>query len=191
MRVGVNLFERECFHDAIVDATGLPGVLRLAAECRVSKGAVHTALRILEKMGLLHGGGRGKSRRMADSGKGANPAHVLRVGIFLHERMDHKNPAMQSALAQLQHRSRRPATYVFSTQSQSGLPHDTGRVARYVSTREADAWVVVPSLRTAHMVRGPVFPDYGFRRGSGRSADGRDQRQQPAKHALRHAHADG
>lgn len=125
-------------------AAGLPGVLRLAAEFQVSKGAVRTALQMLEKEGMLGRGDVGKGRTLADIGATDSARRVLRVGIFLHERMEDENPWMQSLLFQL-HNELETAGHVsfFSTQCQAGLHHDPARIAHYVAGVRADAWVVV------------------------------------------------
>ena len=127
---------------------GLPGVLRLAALCQVSKGAVRTALRMLEKEGLVQGNGGGKSRRLAESAAGTGGPPPLRVGIFLHEPMVTENPAMQSALYQLQHDLEAAGHVCFFTgQCQSGLHHDPERIAKYIAPIGAEAWVVVAARR--------------------------------------------
>jgi DNA-binding LacI/PurR family transcriptional regulator len=122
----------------------LPGVVRLAAECAVSKGVVRSALQQLEAEGILQDRGRGRSRVVAETLQVKVPRRVLRVGIFLHERMTDENPGMQSTLLRIKHHLEEAGAACFlSGKCQAGLRHQMGRMTGYLAATPADAWVLV------------------------------------------------
>lgn len=122
----------------------LPGVIRLCTELNVSQATMRAAIRRLEAEGLLAAGGQGRSRTVAAAGTAGAGRRALRVGVLLHEQLADENPGMQDALARLQH-DLEQAGHVcfFSTQCQSGLHYDTGRIASHLAGMDAQAWVVV------------------------------------------------
>ena len=122
----------------------LPGVVLLAAECHVSPRVVRTALRQLEKEGLLAARGRGRSRTVAPPGGAAAPQRSLRVGILVYAREDRD----MAYMSKLQHALETAGHAAFFTnKSQIELNFDLRRVMRHVSQTAADAWVVVAGSR--------------------------------------------
>lgn len=148
----------------------LPGVVRLAAECLVSKGAVRAALAILEKEGLLEGRGLRGCRTIGEAGRSGAGRGGVRVGVFLHERLVDENPTQQAMLMQLQH-DLEAAGHVgfFSTKTQAGLHHDPERMAAYLRRTRADAWVAVsPRHELLEWLAAQPFPAIST---GGRNAD--------------------
>jgi hypothetical protein len=122
----------------------LPGVMRLAAECNVSKGVIRTALQQLEAEGFLQDRGVGRSREVAQTLRVGVPQRAMRVGILLNERMADENPGMQSTLLRIKHTLEEAGNVCFlSAKCQAGLHHDLNRIAGYLETAPADAWVLV------------------------------------------------
>ena len=132
----------------------LPGVLRLAAECDVSKDALREALHLLEKEGLVSAG-RAGGRRTVLATRGARPANgaraksrTLRVAILLHTALAEESTNMHQTLRAIQ----RPLeaaghTVVFAAKSQTELRFAPARIARLVAATPADAWVVAAAPR--------------------------------------------
>ena len=122
----------------------LPGVVRLCTELHVSQATMRAAIRRLEAEGLLAAGGQGRSRTVAAAGSAGTGRRALRVGVLLHEQMADENPGMQGMLARLQHEIEQAGhVCFFSTQCQSSLHYDTGRIASHLAGMGAQAWVVV------------------------------------------------
>lgn len=119
----------------------LPGVIRLAAELEVAICTLRSALRLLEKEGIIALSADGRSRRVVRARRAAAPP--LRIGILLWERLVNDNSKVQQFLSELFHALEK-AGYApfFSRQNQSTLRHDVGRIVRYVTKTPADAWIV-------------------------------------------------
>ena len=170
----------------------LPGVVRLAAECLVSKGVVRAALRQLETEGLLASRGQGRSRTVAVPGGAGAPQRSLRVGILLFEREDQHVGYMvelQHALATAGH-----VTF-FADKSQVDLHFEVRRVLRQVSQTPADAWVVSAGSReilqwfAAQPV--PAIALFGRRNGVPIASSGPDKvpaYTEATRQLLRHGH---
>ena len=119
----------------------LPGVVRLAAECGVSKGVVRAALQRLEAEGRLSARGLGRSRSTAAPGGAGAPRRALRVGILLHEG---RHDRQIGYFVELQHALDSAGHVAFFTRkSQIDLKFDLPRISRFVGETPADAWVVV------------------------------------------------
>ncbi|MFU8848086.1 MAG: substrate-binding domain-containing protein, partial [Opitutales bacterium] len=121
----------------------LPGRARLAVELGCSHRTAESALRCLLQEGLLVSEGAGRRRRIELPAAGLQP-HGLRVRMLLYE------PASRHLdyLVELMHRLREAGHQVdFVEKSLIDLGMEVKRVARYVQTIEADAWVVVAASR--------------------------------------------
>lgn len=118
----------------------LPGVPRLASELNVSAPTLRTALRQLEAEGQL--GARGVGRSRSISPQGANH-RALRVGILLYDLLREESSENAQVLLQI-HGSLEEAGHqvFFSDKSMIQLQHDVSRIARYVNSHPADAWIV-------------------------------------------------
>lgn len=125
----------------------LPGVVRLAADCKVSTGVVRKALRLLEDEGLLSGRGLGRSRSIAaDAVK--TRSRPLRVAILRHDARMEDNPQTSMVLADISH-SLEEAGHdaVYFRKSQVGLKHRLSHLTRLMEETPADAWVVEAGSR--------------------------------------------
>ena len=125
----------------------LPGVVALAAELGVAKATLRAALRVIEGEGLIAlETGAGRSCRVI-----CQPVLTrrrLRIGILLYEPMAQENAEILELLGVLKHALEDEGFDPFlSTQTQSGLRHDAGRIAGYVGKTPADAWVIVAGAR--------------------------------------------
>lgn len=124
----------------------LPGVLRLARELGVAAGTLRHALRQLEKAGDLALSADGRSRQIRPVR--LEVGQTLRVGILLWEKLEEDNAQAQQLLHGLaQALEKMGCAPFFSAQSQSALRHDVGRIGRYVTKTDADAWVVFAGSR--------------------------------------------
>ena len=128
----------------------LPGVLRLAAECDVSKGAMRGALRLLEKEGLLSAG-RAGGRRTVLAGREGAPAtgtrakaRTLRIAILLNDPLEKESSPMHHILRDIQRGLEAAGHAVaFAPKPQVALRFDPARIARMVAATPADVWIVV------------------------------------------------
>jgi DNA-binding LacI/PurR family transcriptional regulator len=117
----------------------MPGVIRLARELGAARKTVETALRELEREGLLVPQGHGRGRlicRNQDSGA----AKGLRVAILCHD------PLSISAgyIIELQHLLQEAGyTAFFSDKCLLDMKMDVKQVARMVQQTGADAWIVL------------------------------------------------
>ncbi len=132
----------------------LPGVLRLAAECVVSKDTMRAALRLLEKEGLLSAGRAGGRRKVLAAG-GAGPADraraktsSLRVAILLHHPLAEESNPLHQTLRDIQ-RELVAAWHAvaFAPKTQTELRFAPARIAKLVAATPADAWVVTAAPR--------------------------------------------
>ncbi len=132
----------------------LPGVLRLAAECAVSKDTMRGALHLLEKEGLVSAGRAGGRRTVLAAGdtlpaKGARAkSRTLRVAILLHDPLEKESSKMLQTLHDIQRGLEAGGHAVaFAAKTQAKLRFDPARIARLVAATPADAWVVVAAPR--------------------------------------------
>ena len=132
----------------------LPGVLRLAAECDVSKDAMRAALHFLETEGLRSAGHAGGRRTVLAEG-GLAPARAvraksgtLRVAILLYDPLEKESTIMRQTLRDLQN-DLEAAGHVaaFAPKTQAELHFDPARIAKLVAATPADAWVVASAPR--------------------------------------------
>jgi hypothetical protein len=115
----------------------MPGVLLLEAELGINRKTVETALRLLEKEGVLVGQGAGLGRKIVLPDK-PTPAG-LRVAILDYSPPDKSEDYMIKLLHLLREAGHIP---FFSDKTLVELGMNVGRVARFVKKTEADAWIV-------------------------------------------------
>lgn len=120
----------------------MPGRKSLASELGVNHKTCETALKLLEAEGVLVAQGRGRGRGIAKPSK--TKSQKLRVKVLLYE----KNAIRSHFLVELLYRLREAgheAHFALKTMRELGM--NTGRIARYVETVEADAWIVLAGPR--------------------------------------------
>ncbi len=152
----------------------LPGVNSLAAELGVNRKTVETALRQLERDGLLLGQGPGRMRLIIPAG--TKPAPSLRVAVLTYDTADRSLAyivELQHALTAAGHSA------VFLAKALTELGMDVTRIARLVKQTPADAWVVQSASREVlewfHARPAPVFALFGRREGLPIAATGPDK----------------
>ncbi len=120
----------------------MPGAPKLATEFGVDHRMIISALRLLEKEGLLAPQGAGRRRKVVIPDNHTPPA--LRVQTLLYEKDDNK----LFHIAEIQHRLLEMGHVAgFPSKSQHELGMDVKRIARLVQSTEADAWVVMSGSR--------------------------------------------
>ena len=132
----------------------LPGVLRLAAECAVSKDTMRAALLLLEKEGLLSAGRAGGRRTVLATG-GIEPAkgarakpRTLRVAILLHVPLAEESTILHQMLRDIQRNLEAAGhTVAFAAKTQTELRFSPTRIAKLVAATPADAWMVPAAPR--------------------------------------------
>ena len=136
----------------------MPGGDRLARELGVGRNTIDAALLQLEKEGLLVPQGAGRRRKIVRLDEPAG--RQLQVRILPYDREDRNNYALNEVL-----HSFRAAGHAaeFAGHSLMELKMDVRRVARFVSSTPADAWVVQAGSREvlASFAKGPV-PAFAF-----------------------------
>jgi len=134
-------FLRDCIQRRIF-ATEIPGIHHLASELKVNHKTVTKALGILEEEGVLVSQGRGKRRGIVIAKPEGGVS--LRVGILCLEPTD---PGLDP-LIDIRHLLVK-AGHVpfFPTKTLIDLKMGVQRVARFVKTVEADAWVVMAASK--------------------------------------------
>ena len=134
-------FLREAIERRII-VREVPGVHQLATDLGVNHKTVTKALGILERQGILESFGRGK-RRQIQLPK-FNSGASLRIGILCIESADSRDDPMidiQHLLTKSGH------TPFFADKTLTDLQMDVKRVAAFVKSVEADAWVVIAASR--------------------------------------------
>lgn len=121
----------------------MPGVLKLEAETGANRKTVESALRILERDGLLLPQGAGKRRLIAPQGN-AKRTGGLRVGFLDYEREDRGLDYMLSLDRLLTDAGH---TVIRAPRALTQLGMHVGKVARLVGETRADAWVALSATR--------------------------------------------
>ena len=119
----------------------LPGVFKLERELGINHGTLQLALRQLEREGILKNQGRGRRRRIVMPSK---EAAKLRIRILPYEpsdRMLHYVLELVHLLQQAGHEA------AFADKAICDLGMKVERIARFVGSTEADAWVVLGGPR--------------------------------------------
>lgn len=132
----------------------LPGVLRLAEECAVSKGAIRGALQLLEKEGLVSAG-RAGGRRTALAMGGVPPARgargkarMLRIMVLTNVPLAEESTGLNHLLRDIQrHLVASGHTVDFAAKTQTDLHCAPSRLARFLAATPADAWIVPAAPR--------------------------------------------
>lgn len=120
----------------------MPGRKTLAAELGVNHKTCESALQLLEAEGLLIPQGKGLSRMIAKSIRARSAK--IRVKVLLYEKSDVRTDYLVELLHRLREAGHEPS---FAEKSMRGLGMSTERIARYVSSNEADAWIVFAGPR--------------------------------------------
>ncbi len=121
----------------------MPGVLRLERELGVNRETVDTALRQLEKEGLLVGQGAGKRRRVQVSAEQLEPRPLL-LRCLPYDKSSREMPFMSALSQQLEETGFR---FHFARESLWDLKMRPDRVAALVKRTSADAWIVAAGSR--------------------------------------------
>ena len=152
----------------------LPGEDRLGAELNVNHTTVGTAIRQLEKEGLLVNRGAGRPRGILVPENAAVPS--LRIAILLYEKIDRKldyNVDLQHRLIEEGHFPTIPPKALVD------LKMDVQRLADLVGKTEADAWVIQSGstevLEWFSRQSAPAFALAGRRRGVNIAGSGPDK----------------
>jgi DNA-binding transcriptional regulator YhcF (GntR family) len=139
----------------------VPGVNGLARDLGVANETVETALRLLEREGLLVGQGPGRRRRIVIP-EGEIETTRLRVGLLVHD-FDRLADELSHLLKEAGH------IPVKSHKTLLDLGMDAKRVAGFVRQAKADAWVVFAASREVLVwfaeQETPVFALFGQRHG--------------------------
>jgi Periplasmic binding protein-like domain/Bacterial regulatory proteins, gntR family len=114
----------------------IPGREDLAIELGVNAKTVESAMRLLEREGLLIPQGAGRRRRISEQ---AGVKAAMKITFLLYEQTD----PVQISYNDLNHRLTRAGHFsTIAEKSLMDLGMDVGRVAKYVKGIETDAWVV-------------------------------------------------
>lgn len=152
----------------------LPGEDRLGAELDVNHTTVGTAVRQLEKEGLLVNRGAGRPRGILMPINVAAPS--LRIAILLYEGIDRKLDYMIDLQHRLMEAGHLPT---FPPKALVDLKMDVKRLAGLVSKTEADAWVIQSGstevLEWFSRQSAPAFAFAGRRRGVKIAGSGPDK----------------
>lgn len=160
----------------------MPGQKSLSKQLGVSGQTVELALQLLEKEGLLVGQGAGRRRRV-DLSQGTTRNRTLCIKILLYEGADRKT----DYLLELFHRLREAGhDAVFAKKTIWDLGMNIKRIARFVESTEADAWIVFAGPRETlewfAAQKKPVFALAGRRHGIPIAGSGPDKF--PAQHEM-------
>jgi len=117
----------------------MPGRDRLAGELEVNARTVDRALTMLENEGVLVPQGAGRRRKINRRKLRAKPS-AIRVKIILYEQADFQLGYMVGLLHALRQRGHEAS---FASKSLSDLRMNVERVARFVGSEKADAWIVL------------------------------------------------
>lgn len=115
----------------------IPGREELASDLGVNSKTVESALRLLETRNVLIPQGAGRRRKIADLSKVSRPA--LHIRLMLYEDSDRIDTYRVEAMHQL---SAQGHIATFSEKTLLDLGMDVKRVASFVESNPADAWVV-------------------------------------------------
>lgn len=121
----------------------LPGRDQLTRELGVSNTTMETAMRRLVKEGLLVSQGAGKRRRIVLP-EGRNAPRHFRVRFLAYESIDRISPPVVGLLDSL---NKSGFTAKFAAKSLLDLGMKVDRVARFVQSVPADAWIVAAGSR--------------------------------------------
>lgn len=142
----------------------MPGVLRLETETGVNRKTIETALRQLEREGLLEARGAGRRRRIVVPEKQAKRS--LRIAMLFGEEAELRMDYLVDLMHSLQEAGHSP---IRAPRFMSELGMDVRRIAEMVRKTEAGAWIVAAGPREVlewfSRQQTPVFALFGRRRG--------------------------
>ena len=122
----------------------IPGIHQLSKELKVNSKTVEMALRQLENEGLLVPQGAGR-KRLISLPPGREALRQLQIGIILYEgECDQQLGYMISLRSALEAAGHR---VFYASKSLLELGMNSKRVARFLKTMEADAWVICAGSR--------------------------------------------
>lgn len=125
----------------------LPGLRPLSEELGVSRETLRTALRRLEAEGVLAEGGPGGARRIVAAAP-SKPRQALRIAILPARRMETESVADQLLILRLMHDLEAAGhTSVLVPPNWSGMAPTDAHLARLVSEKNADAWMIYQGSR--------------------------------------------
>jgi DNA-binding LacI/PurR family transcriptional regulator len=154
----------------------IPGIHQLSKELNVNSKTVEVALRQLENEGLLVPQGAGR-KRLISLPPGQEALRQLQIGIILYEgECDQQLGYMISLRSALEAAGHR---VFYASKSLLELGMDSKRVARFLKTMEADAWVICAGSREVlewfSAQATPSFALFGRRSGVAMAATGPDK----------------
>lgn len=118
----------------------MPGRQKLAAELGVNHKTCDSALRLLEKEGLLMSQGSGLGRVIVKSPVNDSAPASIRVRVLLYEKSDLRS----DYLVELLHRLREMGHDAnFSDKTMKDLGMSVNRIISHVNNTKADAWIVL------------------------------------------------
>ena len=142
----------------------MPGAAALAADLGVNHKTAEAALARLVRDGILTDQGLRKSRLISKTADHVTTPS-LRIAILLHDSADRRKDYMVEISHLLQESGHAP---FFTRKSLSDFAMDAERVAAFVNSTQADAWIVVSAPRGVleWFAAGsrPVFGLFGFMR---------------------------
>jgi len=116
----------------------MPGEDHLLKELGVGRNTIQGALKLLDEEGLLVSQGPGRRRQIVLD-QVVKQASSCRVKLLLYEKVDRKTDYLVELIHRLQSAGHDSS---FSDKSMNELGMDVRRISRYVTSTEADAWVV-------------------------------------------------
>lgn len=114
----------------------MPGVFKLESELGINHGILHRALGMLEHEGVLESQGKGRRRLIV---RQADKVTKLRIRILLYEKSDYTIHYLVELVHLLQQAGHDAG---FADKVICDLRMNVNRIARFVESRKADAWVV-------------------------------------------------
>lgn len=120
----------------------MPGRNTLAEQLGVNHKTVDASLRALEKDGLLERQGVGRGRKILSGGDAGG--QQLRVIMLAYERSDMSTDYHMEIIHRLQAAGN---VAEFAAKTMHDLGMNAERIARFVATVEADAWIVIAGSR--------------------------------------------
>jgi DNA-binding LacI/PurR family transcriptional regulator len=120
----------------------MPGVLKLAGLCGVSRQTMRAAMRILEVEGVIASAGVGR-RRTVTGRSAVSASRTLRIGVLLREPLATEDPDQQTLFLELR-RAIETAGHEcqIAARSQNELGDNLGRIQRHMDEIRVDGWVV-------------------------------------------------
>lgn len=124
----------------------MPGIDKLAGTLGCSQRTVIGAVKQLEQEGILLMQGAGRASKIRSQDGAAKP--TLKIRMMLYDREDSDSDAVNPYLTEIRsHLENAGHTISFASRTLRQLGMEKSRVARYVGSEDADAWVVASASR--------------------------------------------